>query len=125
MYESYHKTIIIFVQMETLQISKDLFASHTSTYPTWSNTLQSIVLHYVYYRMEHVGTNRSTLGQCNANKPKITFIFLNVLRTQMSKHIYYTRASLRDRNERSMLTSKSFENIPYLHHVSQQNKGQT
>jgi len=30
--------------------------------PTHSNTLQSIVLYYVYYRMERDGANRNMLG---------------------------------------------------------------
>jgi len=44
-----------------------LFASQHA--PTCSNTLQSIVLRYVYYRMERVGASRSMLGHYDANKP--------------------------------------------------------
>jgi len=42
-------------------------SQHTSR----STILQSIVLRYVYYRIERAGTNRSMLGYCNANKPRI------------------------------------------------------
>jgi len=40
--------------------------------PTCSNTLQSIVLRNVYYRMDRVGANRSMLGHYDANKPHIS-----------------------------------------------------
>jgi len=35
----------------------------------YDNTLQSIILRNVYYRMERVGANRSMLGHYDANKP--------------------------------------------------------
>jgi len=57
--------------------------------PTYSNTLQSIVLRNVYYRIERVGASRSMLGHYDANKPLISLWLY-----PKNLYIYYTHTGL-------------------------------
>jgi len=45
--------------------------------------------------LEQIGACWDIATQINLREVLFTFIFLNVLRTQMSKHMYYTRANAR------------------------------